>query len=88
MNRRPSNSRLRCSITEPQRLNGERGLLRSSYDKSASARISKINSVMFVNGIREMRSFVLGKGNRENPPTESEKHPSLINKLLPTTKRL
>ena len=25
------------------------------------ARISKINSVMFVNGIREMGSFVLGK---------------------------
>ena len=29
---RPSDSALRCSTTEPQRLHGERGLLRSSYD--------------------------------------------------------
>ena len=29
---RPSDSALRCSTTEPQRLYGERGLLRSSYD--------------------------------------------------------
>ena len=28
----PSDSALRCSTTEPQRLHGERGLLRSSYD--------------------------------------------------------
>ena len=31
-NLRPSDSALRCSTTEPQRLHGERGLLRSSYD--------------------------------------------------------
>ena len=30
-NLRPSDSVLRCSTTEPQRLHGERGLLRSSY---------------------------------------------------------
>ena len=28
----PSDSALRCSTTEPQRLHGERGLLRNSYD--------------------------------------------------------
>ena len=32
MNLRPSDSALRCSTTEPQRLYGERGLLRSSND--------------------------------------------------------
>ena len=31
-NLRPSDSLLRCSTTEPQRLHGERGLLRNSYD--------------------------------------------------------
>ena len=31
-NLRPSDSALRCSITEPQRLHGKRGPLRSSYD--------------------------------------------------------
>ena len=31
-NLRPSDSALWCSTTEPQRLHGERGLLRSSYD--------------------------------------------------------
>ena len=31
-NLRPSDSALRCPATEPQRLRGERGLLRSSYD--------------------------------------------------------
>ena len=31
-NLRLSDSALRCSTTEPQRLHGERGLLRSSYD--------------------------------------------------------
>ena len=30
---RPSNSALRCFTTEPHRLHGEWGLLRSSYDK-------------------------------------------------------
>ena len=31
-NLKPSYSAIRCSTTEPQRLYGERGLLRSSYD--------------------------------------------------------
>ena len=31
-NLRPSDSALRCSTTEPQRLHGKRSLLRSSYD--------------------------------------------------------
>ena len=31
-NLRPSDSALRYSTVEPQRLHGERGLLRSSYD--------------------------------------------------------
>ena len=31
-NLRPSDSMLRCSTTEPQRLYGERSLLRSSYN--------------------------------------------------------
>ena len=31
-NLRPSDSALRCSTTEPQRLYGERSLLRSSYN--------------------------------------------------------
>ena len=31
-NLKPSDSALRCSITEPQRLYGEQSLLRSSYD--------------------------------------------------------
>ena len=31
-NLKSSDSALRCFTTEPQRLNGERGLLRSSYD--------------------------------------------------------
>ena len=32
LNLTPSDSMLRCSTTEPQRLHGEQGLLRSSYD--------------------------------------------------------
>ena len=31
-NLRPSDSALRCSTTEPQRLHGKRGILRSSWD--------------------------------------------------------
>ena len=33
-NLKPSNTALGCSTTVPQRLHGERGLLRSSYDKT------------------------------------------------------
>ena len=39
---------------------GERGLLRSSYD-TRPARIGNVDSVIFVNTIREMVSFELGK---------------------------
>ena len=48
-NLRLSNSTLRCSTTEPQRLHGERGLLRRSYMTRVlfTARISNVDSVMF-----------------------------------------
>ena len=36
-NLRPPDSALRCSTTEPHRLHGERGLLRSSYDDTRPA---------------------------------------------------
>ena len=32
-NLRPSDSALRCSTTEPQRLHSEQGLLQNSYDR-------------------------------------------------------
>ena len=56
-------SALRCSTTEPRRLYGERGPLRSSYVTRVlhTARISDVDSVMFVNRVREMVSFELGK---------------------------
>ena len=50
-NLRPSDSALRCSTTEPQRLNGVQELLRSSY---LTARVSHVDSVMFVNRLRKM----------------------------------
>ena len=48
-NLRLSNSTLRCSTTEPQRLHGERGLLRRSYMTRVlfTARISNVDGVMF-----------------------------------------
>ena len=53
---RPSDSALGCSTTEPQRLYGERGLLRSSYDTRPAY------CVMFVDRlIIEMVSYELGK---------------------------
>ena len=61
-NFRPSDSALRCSATEPQRLHGERSLLRSSYDTiPAYYWISNVDSVMFLDRTREMVSFELGK---------------------------
>ena len=52
-----------CSTTEQQRLYSERGPLWSSHLKCIlhTARISNVDSVMFVNRIREMASFELGK---------------------------
>ena len=44
--------------TEPQRLYGERGLLQSSYDMHPNtARISNVDSIMFVIRLKEMVSF-------------------------------
>ena len=61
-NFRPSDSALRCSATEPQRLHGERSPLRSSYDtRPAYYWISNVDSVMFLDRTREMVSFELGK---------------------------
>ena len=64
-NLRPSDSILRCSTTEPQRLYGEQGPLRSLYMICVlhTATISSIDSVFFcfVNWIREMVSFKLGE---------------------------
>ena len=53
---------LRCSTTEPQRLYGKRGLLRSSCLTQIlrTARISNVDSVMFVNRIGRIVSFELG----------------------------
>ena len=45
-NLRPSDSAFRCSTTEPQRLHGERGLLRSSYDTRPASRI--LPSLLFL----------------------------------------
>ena len=57
-NVRPSDSALRCSATEPQRLYSDRGLLRSSKTHALhTARISNVDSVLILNRIREMLSF-------------------------------
>ena len=45
-NLRPSDSAFRCSTTEPQRLHGERGLLRSSSDTRPAVRI--LPSLLFL----------------------------------------
>ena len=59
-NLRPSYSTLRCSTNDEPHV--ERGLLRSSYDtRPAYCYDQQFNSVMFVNGIKEMASFELGK---------------------------
>ena len=57
-NLRPLDSAFLCSTTEPQRLYGERGLLRSSHDMHPNtARISNVDSIMFVIRLKEMVSF-------------------------------
>ena len=57
-NLRPLDSAFLCSTTEPQRLYGERGLLRSSHDMHPNtARISNFDSIMFVIRLKEMVSF-------------------------------
>ena len=51
-------SDLRCSTAEPQRLYSERGHITRVLH---TARISNVDSVMFVNRLREIVSFELGK---------------------------
>ena len=63
-NLRPSHSALRCSTTEPQRHYGEQGLYKVPMTLILhNARISQVDvdSVMFVNRIREVVSFELSK---------------------------
>ena len=54
-NLRPSDSALRYSTVEPQRLYSD--MTRVLH----TARISNVDSVMFIDRLREMVSFVLGK---------------------------
>ena len=67
-NLRPLDFALWCSTTEQQRLYSERGPLWSSYLTCIlhTARISNVDSVMFVYRIREMASFELGKEIKED----------------------
>ena len=78
---RPSDSALLCSTTEPPRLHQGWSPLRSSYLTRVlhTARISVVNSLMFVNRIRKMVCFDLGKENmkrifRENMRGDSMKN--------------
>ena len=78
---RPSDSALLCSITEPPRLHQGWSPLRSSYLTRVlhTARISVVDSLMFVNIIRKMVCFDLGKENmkrifRENMRGDSMKN--------------
>ena len=65
MNLRPSNSVLRCSTTEPQRLYGEQGLLQSSYMTHVlhTAKISNVDSVMLRKLNKKDGNLRLGEGN-------------------------
>ena len=61
-NLRHSDTTLQCSTAELQRLNGERVYYKVlKIHVLHTARISNVGSVMFVNKIREMVSFELGK---------------------------
>ena len=62
-NLRPPDSTLRCSTTEPRRLYGEQGPLGSSCTIRVlrTARISNVDSVVFVNRIKKMVSSKLSK---------------------------
>ena len=78
---RPSDSALLCSTTEPPRLHQGWSPLRSSYLTRVlhTARISVVDSLMFVNIIRKMVCFDLGKENmkrifRENMRGDSMKN--------------
>ena len=59
-NLRPSDSPLLCFTSEPQRLYGGWGLLRSSYETLHTARIYNVDSVMFVNNVHGDSEFCLG----------------------------
>ena len=58
-NLRPSDSTLQCSTTEPQRLYGERGLLRSSYDKRPAYCLDQQSLGLFANVIFLSQNFIL-----------------------------
>ena len=61
-NLRHSDTTLQCSTAELQRLNGERVYYKVlMIHVLHTARISNVGSIMFVNKIREMVSFELGK---------------------------
>ena len=61
-NLRHSDTTLQCSTAELQRLNGERVYYKVlMIHVLHTARISNVGSVMFVNKIRDMVSFELGK---------------------------
>ena len=58
-NLRPSDPARQCSTSKPQRLYGKGDLVQSSYMTYIlhTARISNVDSIMFVHRIREMVSF-------------------------------
>ena len=58
-NLRPSDPVRQCSTSKPQRLYGKGDLVQSSYMTYIlhTARISNVDSIMFVHRIREMVSF-------------------------------
>ena len=59
LNFRFSDFALRCSTTVLKRLYGEQGFLRSSYMSRVlhTARISNVDSVMFVKRVRKLVNF-------------------------------
>ena len=58
-NLRPSDSALQCSTTEPHILYGERGLLRSSYDKRPAYCLDQQSLELFANVIFLSQNFIL-----------------------------
>ena len=62
-NLRPWDSALQCSTTEPQRLYGEQGPLKSSCMTQIlhTAKISNVDSIMFEKRMRKFVSFEFGK---------------------------
>ena len=59
LNLRSSDFALRCSTTVLKRLYSEQGLLQGSYMSRVlhTARISNVDSVMFVKGVRKLVNF-------------------------------